>query len=245
MGKTINVIKATGELEPFSEEKVASSLMRAGASKDLAYKIIDRVRPQLYQNIPTFEIYSTVMKILRREQKELANRYSLKQAIMELGPTGYPFEAFVAGVLQASGYQVENNVMALGKCVSHEVDVVAKKDKKTLMVECKFHNQLGGRTEIKTALYTYARFLDLKEKGFDAPWLITNTKVTQDVRAYCLCMGMEVTSWDYPQGKSLRELVDKSNLQPITALTSLNKKQKQSFLERGVVFAKDLPSTSA
>ncbi|HUV72335.1 MAG TPA: ATP cone domain-containing protein [Clostridia bacterium] len=244
MAKLINVVKATGEIEPFSEEKVVSSLMRAGASKGLAYKIVDKVKSQLYQNIPTFEIYSAVMKILRREQKDLASRYSLKRAIMELGPTGYPFEIFVAGVLEADGFKVQNNMMVLGKCVSHEVDIVAKKDKKTHMVECKFHNQLGGRTEIKPALYTYARFLDLRERGFDLPWLVTNTKVTQEVRAYCLCMGMEVTSWDYPEGKSLRELVDKSDLQPLTSLTSLTKKQKQSFLEQGIVFAKDLPRTS-
>jgi len=240
----VNVIKADGTVEPFMEEKVVESLLRAGASPQLADKIIVKIRPHLYPNIPTFQIYSSIMKVLKREQRDVANRYNLKEAIMELGPSGYPFEKFIAGVWEKNGFQVETNKIIMGKCVSHEIDIIAKRDKKTYMIECKFHNQHGGKTEIKTALYTYARFLDVKDMGFDAPWLITNTRVTQEVRAYSACIGMEVTSWDYPDTKSLREIVDKSGLHPVTSLTSLSKKQKQSFLERGIIFVRDLPKSS-
>lgn len=244
MSRMVNVIKAGGTVEPFMEEKVVESLLRAGASPQLADKIIVKIRPHLYPNIPTFQIYSSVMKVLKREQRDVANRYNLKEAIMELGPSGYPFEKFIAGVWEKNGFQVETNKIIMGKCVSHEIDIIAKRDKKTYMIECKFHNQHGGKTEIKTALYTYARFLDVKDMGFDAPWLITNTRVTQEVRAYSACIGMEVTSWDFPDTKSLREIVDKSGLHPVTSLTSLSKKQKQSFLERGIIFVRDLPKSS-
>lgn len=244
MSRMVNVIKADGTVEPFMEEKVVESLLRAGASPQLADKIIVKIRPHLYPNIPTFQIYSSIMKVLKREQRDVANRYNLKEAIMELGPSGYPFEKFIAGVWEKNGFQVETNKIIMGKCVSHEIDIIAKRDKKTYMIECKFHNQHGGKTEIKTALYTYARFLDVKDMGFDAPWLITNTRVTQEVRAYSACIGMEVTSWDYPDTKSLREIVDKSGLHPVTSLTSLSKKQKQSFLERGIIFVRDLPKSS-
>jgi len=181
-----------------------------------------------------------VMKILKREQRDLAERYNLKRAIMELGPTGYPFEKFIAGVLQAHGHTVQTNQIITGRCVSHEVDIVSQNREKC-MVECKFYNQTGGRADIKIALYTYARFLDIKKAGFDIPWLITNTKATEEVKAYGICVGMRVTSWDYPPGESLRELVDKTKLHPITALTSLSFKQKQALLERGIVFCRDLP----
>ncbi|RJR23420.1 ATPase [Candidatus Microgenomates bacterium] len=244
MGKVVNVIKADGTVEPFMEEKVVESLLRAGASPKLAESIVTKIKPHLYPNIPTFQIYSSVMKALKKEQKEVANRYNLKEAIMELGPSGYPFEKFVAGVLEKNGFQVETNKIIMGRCVSHEIDIIARRDKKTYMIECKFHNQHGGKTEIKTALYSYARFLDVKDKGFAIPWLITNTKVTQEVRAYSACVGMEITSWDYPETKSLREIVDKSGLHPVTSLTSLSKKQKQFYLERGIIFIKDLPKTS-
>ena len=242
MSKLINVIKATGEIEPFSESKVISSLMRAGADRVLAQKILTRIKSSLYPNIPTFEIYSAVMRILKKEQKPVADRYNLKKAIMDLGPTGYPFEKFVAGLLISQGHKTQTNQIVRGRCVSHEIDVVAQNDKK-YMVECKFHSIPGGRTDVKVALYTYARFLDIKEKGkFDIPWLITNTKITQDAKDYALCVGMRVTAWDYPQGEGLNELIDKSGLHPVTSLTSLSEQKKRELIERGIVFCKDLVS---
>ncbi len=242
MGKLIKVIKASGEVEPFSEEKIISSLMRAGADKETAAGIAEEIKPQLYQHIPTFQIYSTVMRLLRRRERALANRYSLKRAIIELGPTGYPFEQFVAAVLHSTGHQVETNKIIQGKCISHEVDIVAVHQQKKYMIECKFHNQVGYKTEVKETLYTYARFLDIKHQGFDAPWLITNTKVTQEVKLYADCVGMRITAWDYPEGDGLRRLIDESGLHPITSLTKLSLKQKRDLIEKGIVFCKDIPS---
>lgn len=240
MGRIINVVKATGEIEPFSKEKVISSLIRAGASQELAETIISQITPRLYQNIPTFEIYSAVMRILKKEQKETAEKYNLKKAIMDLGPTGYPFEKYATAVLQALGHKVEVNKIISGKCVSHEIDIIAQ-NKEKYMIECKFHGIPGGRTEIKVALYTYARFLDVREKGgFDVPWLITNTKVTSEVKTYALCVGMRITAWDYPEGESLNEMIDKSGLYPITAAITLSKKEKQNLIEKGIVFCRDL-----
>jgi hypothetical protein len=244
MAKPINIIKANGKIEPFDERKVIGSLIRAGASSGLAQKIVDRIKPSLYQNIPSFQIYDAVMKILKKEQRPLAEKYNLKRAIMDLGPSGYPFEKFVAEVLKASGYKIELNQIVMGKCVSHEIDVIARRDKKVAMVECKFHNRPGGRTDIKAALYSYARFLDIKAKGYDQPWLITNTKLSQDVKSYALCMGMRVTAWDYPETGSLRELVDESGLHPITAMTALSKKKIEELLSQGIVLCRDYKNYS-
>jgi len=242
MGNVINIIKATGEIEPFSEEKVISSLLRAGASRPIAERIVAQVKPSLYQNIPSFEIYSTVMKILKKEQRPVAEKYSLKKAIMDLGPTGYPFEKFISAILQTMGHQVSINQIVQGKCVSHEIDVVSQ-NKEKYMIECKFHGIPGGRTDIKVALYTYARFLDVKEKGdFDLPWLITNTRLTQEAKAYAACIGMKVTGWDYPEGESLNEMIDKSGLYPITASTVLSDEQKRDLIDKGTIFCKDTDS---
>lgn len=159
---------------------------------------------------------------------------------MDLGPTGYPFEKFIAAVLQTMGHRVLINQIVQGKCVSHEIDVVSQ-NKEKYMIECKFHGIPGGRTDIKVALYTYARFLDVKDKGaFDVPWLMTNTKLTQEVKSYALCMGMRVTAWDYPEGDSLNEMIDKSGLYPITASTILSEEKKLELLGKGVVFTRDL-----
>ena len=50
-----------------------------------------------------------------------------------------------------------------GHCVSHEIDIVASKQEKQYMIECKYHNMPGIYTCLKEVLYTYARFLDLVE----------------------------------------------------------------------------------
>lgn len=236
----VNVIKATGEIEPFSGEKVMRSLVHAGASEELARKILEQMEPHLYENIPTFQIYSTVMEILKKEKEDLATKYNIKKAIMDLGPTGYPFEKYIAGILKAQGHEVEINQTIMGKCVSHEIDIVSRNSEK-YMIECKFHSIPGGRTDIKVALYTYARFLDVKDRGkFDMPWLMTNTKVTQEVKTYATCVGMKVTAWEYPQNESLNDMVDQTGLYPITAVLNLSEGEKKSLLDQGIVFSKDL-----
>lgn len=240
MSTPIKVIKADGTVEPFSEEKVIGSLVRAGADKATAEKIVDRVKPELYQHIPSFEIYQKIMSYLKKEKRELAEKYDLKRAIMELGPTGYPFEKFFAEVLKESGYTATTNQLIRGHCVTHEVDVVALKEKEKFMIECKFHNQPGARTDIKVGLYVWARFLDLKHHGFTKPWLVTNTKVTQEVKTYAECVGMKITSWDYPNGESLRSMIDNSGLHPITSVVNLNLDQKQTLLDQGLIFCRDL-----
>jgi len=215
MSKLINVIKATGEIEPFSESKVISSLMRAGADRVLAQKILTRIRPSLYPNIPTFEIYSAVMRILKKEQKPVADRYNLKKAIMDLGPTGYPFEKFIGQLFTARGYQTQTRQIIQGKCVSHEVDVVAEKPGQRLVIECKFHNRPGTKTEIKDALYTQARFEDIAAAApgkYAQIWLVTNTQLTSQAIAYGRCKNMGLLAWRYPAGESIEKLIDRFNL---------------------------------
>lgn len=240
MNETIQVIKASGETEPFSEEKVRSSLKRAGVSSELVERILNKLKPKLYEGITTKEIYDNVFGLLKELESHFASKYNLKNAIMELGPTGYPFEKFVAKVLKQEGYVVEVNQIVQGNCVSHEIDVIAQKEKDRFMIECKFHNQPGFKVNIKTALYVYARFLDVQKNDFQQGWLVTNTKITPDVIAYAQCVGLKVVSWEYPAEANLRVLVEKSGLNPITALLSLNENQKKGLLEAGIVTCRDL-----
>ena len=235
----IKIIKADGSVEDFSASKVIASLKRAGADQATAELVVEKIRPYLYQYIPSFEIFKEIMRLLKGMRKDLAERYDLKKAVMELGPSGYPFERFFAEVLKENGYQTATNQIVSGHCVRHEIDIVAVKEREKLMVECKFHNQPGVKTDIKVALYVYARFLDVKKEGYSRPWLVTNTKVTQEVTVYAECVGMKVTSWDCPAGESLRELIDASGLHPITSAVDLNQKQKQELLEQGIVFCRE------
>jgi len=244
MPKNITVIKANGDREPFSLEKVVTSLKRVGANNDEIKHVIKKLNTQLKDNMPTNQIYGIVYSLLDQEigKKPVASRYSLKKAIFDLGPTGYPFEQFIAGLLEELSYTCLTNQIVNGGCVQHEIDVVAKKQNEEFLVEAKFHGNQGYKTKIQTALYVWARFLDIsnQSKTSQRPWLITNTKLTSQVKDYARCNDLKVTSWSYPHGESLRETVDKSKLHPITSLSNLGNFSKNNLLKAGVVFCRDI-----
>lgn len=198
----VNVLKANGSVEPFSEEKLRDSITRAGIPTNIQEQIVSDVKGKIYENIPTSEVYEHVTKSLENEPHLAKFRYFLKRALMEFGPTGYPFEDLVAEILQSKGYVTEVRSVLIGKCVNHEIDVIAQKESEKLLVEAKFHNAPGIHTDLHVSLYTNARFEDLKEKyQFTKPWLFTNTKITPDALSYALCVGMQVTGWNYPQNE--------------------------------------------
>ena len=215
----IRVRKWDGRLQEFDPAKLRSTLMRAGADRELADEVVRRVASMAYDGITTQELLEMALETLRSlERHDAAARYDLKRAIMRLGPTGYPFERYVARILEAHGYRVLHvGRVFRGRCVDQEVDVALEVGGRRVMVECKFHNSRGIYTDLKPAMYTYARFLDL-EGHFDEPWLITNTRITEAARRYARCVGLRVTWWDGPPGASLRELIDAKGLYPVTAL---------------------------
>ncbi|MCL4417124.1 MAG: ATP cone domain-containing protein [Patescibacteria group bacterium] len=242
----IYVIKANGEKEPFSEQKVRSSIARAGIPENLRDQVIGNIKKKLRNNISTSEIYSQIVGFLEKSQIPYASaKYGLKQAIMSLGPTGFPFEDFISKILEAQGFQTIVRKILQGKCISHEIDVLAEKTNEKIMVEVKYHNLPGTRSDIHVAMYTKARFDDVKEKNkLSNVFLITNTKVTGDSITYGSCVGMKIISWSYPNGESLRDLVEKFDLIPITVLSSLSGNQKQELLKNHIVLCKDIVSDS-
>lgn len=242
----ISVIKATGEIEPFSEEKVLRSIKRAKVPKSLEQEVLNHIKEKIYDQIPTSDIYRHITEFLvNSSYPQTKAKYSLKQAIMDLGPTGYPFEDFIAEILKTKGYLTQVRVIINGTCIHHEIDVLAHREmpeaEDTTIVEAKFHNNSGIRTDIHVALYTKARFDDIKKRhGFGNVWLITNTKVTMDVITYAQCVGMKVTSWSYPEGEGLRDLIEANGLYPITALTTLSNDHKQTLLNNHIVLCKTI-----
>lgn len=241
----VNVIKATGDRQEFSEEKLLDSIKRAGIPSNLQREVITHVKSKLYEDIPTSEVYKHITEFLDKEP-HLKSKYSLKQAIMDLGPTGYPFEDYVSEILKAKGYITEVRSILTGKCVNHEIDVIAQKNSEKLMVEAKFHNAPGIHTDVHVSLYTKARFDDLKDKyKFDRPWIFTNTKITSDALSYALCANMGVVSWSYPQNESLRDLIEKYKLYPITIISSLSQSQKQTLLENHIILVRDICKNKA
>jgi len=238
----IQVIKANGQIEPFSEEKVINSINRAKIPEKIKDEVLSHVKSKIYNNIPTSEIYHHIIEFLGHSDKPYSrSRYSLKQSIMQLGPTGYPFEDFISKILESDGYKTRVRQILSGKCVSHEIDVIAEKNDKTAMIEAKFHNKMGTRSDVHVSMYTHARFLDIKEKNnLSDVWLVTNTKTTTDALTYAQCVGLKVISWSYPNDGSLRDLIEKSRLHPITMLSSLSEAHKEALLNNHVIMCKEI-----
>ena len=232
------VIKASGKKEEFKPNKILSTLLRAGASRKLASEIVKEVQRKIRDGVTTREILDIALGSLKNKNPEIGAIYDLKRAVMNLGPTGFPFEKFFAEILKNYGYNTEVGRIFRGEITSHEVDIIAKKNS-TYMVECKYHNSLGVYTNLKVALYVYARFLDLKKK-FDRPWLSTNTKLSRKAIVYANGVNMKITSWQYPEKESLQELIEKKKLYPITILKSVNDSVKWKLSNAGVLLAKNL-----
>jgi hypothetical protein len=252
--KTVYITKASGQKEPFLRAKLEESLLRSGAASDVVQKVADKVEGRLRPEMPTEEIYHLAFDLLRLEALHHASRYSLKRALLDLGPSGHPFEIFVSEILKEHGYEVEVGRMLSGFCVLHEVDIVAKKDDKHLMTEVKFHNQLGRKTDVKVALYTHARFEDIRkrceaqpghEEEMHGALLVTNTKFTSEAIQYSQCAGLKLLGWDHPGSDNLQRLIESASLYPITCLATLPLSVKRQLMNRGMLLCRDLRSDIA
>jgi len=249
MGKKVLIEKQSGEMEPFSSEKLRHSLQRSGASGMLVDEVEEALKDKLYEGITTAEIYKKAFQLLRKLKRSTAARYSLKKAIMELGPSGYPFEHFIGALLEKMGYEVKVGQVVQGHCIRHEVDVVAKNAHEQFMVECKFYNSQGKYCNVQVPLYIDSRFRDIEKNWRLASennslsfrgWVITNTRFTTDAMDYGRCVGLHLVSWDFPRHHSLKDMIEKAGLFPVTVLTSLNKKQKKILLDEGIVLCRQL-----
>jgi Holliday junction resolvase len=240
------VVKASGETEDFDINKIKRTCLKAGATQVLTNKIAREVEKKAYDGISTKEILRMTLKLLDKQKPFIAARYDLKGAIFRLGPAGFAFEHLVAEILKEYGYKAKVHSMINGFCVEHEVDVVAEIKNKRYMIECKYHNLPGIYTGLKEAMYTYARFLDLTKKSpkkFNQPWLICNTRFSEDTIQYSNCAGLKLMGWDYPK-KNLRGMIEKKRLYPITMLRKLDKESQEKLSLSGMVLIKDLTKLS-
>lgn len=238
-----------GEIVEFEISKLENSLRNSGAEENSIKKVIANILPNCVEGVTTREIYKLAFDELKKISNSVAARYSLKKALLELGPAGFYFEQWIARVFQNIGYKTETGQLIKGHSVTHEADVIAKKDEKTYWVECKFRNAEDTKISVTTPMYVLSRIKDISniqynlfgtKTEFTDGWLITNTYFTKDSIAFSEYYGLRLLSWDYPKDKNIKSLVDQNALYPITCLTTLDGKQKQKLLEEKCVLAKEL-----
>ncbi len=246
----IYITKANGERELFDNRKLKNSLQRAGASPKAIATVANRIVAEIKDGMSTAEIYRRAFDLLNRFEKGTASRYSLRRAVMELGPSGFPFEHFVGAIFKAMGFAVCVGRTIKGLCVAHEIDIIARDNQRFIMGEVKFHNKQGIKSDLKVVLYVKERFDDIEKGEFyrnidqdlkKEKWLITNTKFTTKAIHYGQCgAGMILVSWNYPEQGNLYQLIEKAGLYPLTCLETLNQYDKKLFLNKNIVLCRDL-----
>lgn len=249
MKSPINIVKKSGDIVAFDVEKLINSLRRVHASEDIIQQIVSEIQSTIYEGITTKKIYQIAFDMLKKQSRVSASKYKLKNALLELGPSGFPFEKLVGKLMAHEGFATEVGIIVPGNCVSHEIDVIAQKEDNHYFIECKFHSDQGRFCNVKIPLYVNSRFLDVekqwkKQKSNEGKiskgGVYTNTRFTSDATQYGKCAGLLMASWDYPFGNGLKERIDKSGLHPLTALTTLTKNEKTKLLDLGLVLCKEI-----
>jgi ATP cone domain/Restriction endonuclease len=244
----IEVVKADGTKEPFDSAKLEASLRRAGATAFTAQAICRSVESTIGPGARTNDIYKRAFTVLRQSERSVAARYSLRRSLFEFGPSGHPFEDFIAELFRKEGWNVEWRRLIPGKCVPHEIDVYATKEGVHMAAELKYHNDPNYKTDVKVALYVKARFDDIwqcdpKEGNIcpiDRGMLITNTKFTSQAIQFASCSGIELLGWSYPAEGNLYDRIIAAGVYPVTALTTLRNSEKRLLIDQGIVTTEQL-----
>lgn len=238
------IIKADGSKEIFDPVRFAVSLERSGAGEHAAEEIVETIANTITHSASSKEIYSRAFALLRKEGRPVAARYALRRALLELGPTGHPFEDFISHLYRAEGWEVETRKILQGKCVAHEIDMYAKHLEQgvRLAAELKYHNDPSYKTDLKVALYVKSRFDDIfscdaatRLCQIDRGILVTNTKFTSEAIAYAECTGVELLGWGYPTNNNLFMRMSRAKVYPLTTLTGLSRAEKRLLIENGAI----------
>ena len=242
------VTKWSGQHEVFDEEKIKKSFLNAGADADTANSTLHSIKKKLKNYMRTEDLYRHALNHLNKKQPAAALRYKLRRAVMDLGPTGYIFEKYMAKILREYGFETEVGQFVFGFCVEHEIDVIAAKDGMHYMIECKYHNDVETSSDIKTVLYIHSRFQDiekacengLNQYNFKEGWLATNTKITSEAVKYANCVKLKIVAWHYPKHENLQYFIENKKLYPVSILSNLTNQQKIVLFDKEIITIQDL-----
>ncbi|MGK0296354.1 MAG: hypothetical protein ACI884_002532 [Ulvibacter sp.] len=249
----IKIVKHSGDVVDFDPEKLKKSLLKSGASLIVVEDILNKIGKEIYEGISTKQIYKRAFSLLKKEANSHAARYNLREGLRLLGPAGFFFEKYIARLFTVEGYLTVTNLILQGKCVSHEIDVLAESNNVIIMIECKFHSRREVASDVKVPLYVFSRFNDLKEKQhvifslkdtISKCWIATNNRFTSDAIDFAKCSGINLLSWDYPKHNNLKTKNDIDCLYPVTCLTTLSIAEKDKLLVLDVILAKELINNS-
>lgn len=243
----IKVVKFDGARQLFDREKIIHTCVRMGVENEAAELVVEKIEGRAYDGIPTKKILRMVFRYLKKFRPKTRHQIDLRRAISLLRPKP-DFEQFVRIVLREEGYTMTPNQIVRGKCVEHEIDGVARKGGETFMVEVKHHYNHHKYTGLDPSRIAWATLQDLAEgfamdlnsEKFTRAMIVCNTKFSQHAKQYGECRGLLNIGWKEPPKHGLERMIEENSLYPITFLRGLNKKERISLLNEGVVLLKHL-----
>lgn len=249
----MKIVKHSGDIVDFNPDKLKTSLLKSGAGINEVESILKSIQNEVYEGISTKEIYKMAFALLKKTANSHAARYNLREAIRLLGPAGFFFEKYIARIFASEHYTTVTNLTLFGKCVSHEIDVLVKKNDIISMVECKYHVGRDAATDVKVPMYILSRYNDLKDRHHPiftrkdsvlGCWIVTNNRFTSDAVDFAKCSGLNLLSWNYPKNNNLKTKNDTGNLYPVTCLTTLTLAEKDKLLILDVILVKEIINNS-
>jgi hypothetical protein len=252
----VYVTKADGTRQLFDREKVVKTCLRMGADRKIADEIVGKVEDRLYDGISTSKILQLTFRLLRKYTPEIRHVLDLRRglSLMDSKPE---FETFVQVLLAHNGFEVTPNRLVTGRCVTHEVDAIARKDGVTYFVEAKHHVNYHTPTGLDESRIARAVLEDVTE-GFergrsslkiDRAMIVTNTRYSEHAKRYGKCRNILQIGWSSPTDLSLQNMIEEKNLYPLSCLRGLKSETKMKLVNSGIVLMKQLfeekPSTLA
>jgi len=243
----IFVTKFDGRKQPFLKSKIVKTCLRMHATYAQAKAVADKIEKEAYDGIPTQKILSMVFAYMKKFKPEIKYQIDLREAISLLRPKP-DFEKFVGLLLESQGYSIEQNLIIPGKCVEHEIDVVARKGDETVYVEVKHHMNHHTYTGLDVFLEANSTFEDLKEGykerkhniNFTKALVVCNTKISEHAKTYADCKGIGYMGWKFPEQRGLESIIEEKKLYPITMLKSLDPKVEVRLGDYGIVLLKQI-----
>jgi hypothetical protein len=243
----MNVRKFDGSKQEFDRNRIVHTCLRNGASEETARRVADKIEMDSYEGMTTKEILKLVWTYLGRHHPESQARIDLRLALSRLRPKP-DFENYASLILRKLGYSVQSNKTLRGKCIEHEIDVIAQKEGRTFYVEIKHHNRAHTYTPLDVPMKVWATLQDLAEGkklgyhnvNFTNSLILCNTKFTNHARTYADCVGIDHIGWKSPAPNGLENIIERNGLYPVTLLKDVDRRLQRILVDNGILLLQQL-----
>lgn len=245
----ILVAKADGSKQLFEKGKIISTCLKMGANMETADAIARKIENKVYDGIQSRKIFTMISRELGRYMPTVRHLTDLRRALSLMKPKP-DFEKFIQLVFIEHGYEVTPNPIIRGKCVEHELDAMARKNGKTLIIEVKHHYNRHILTGLDVTRIARAIFEDISE-GYtlglnsvnpERALVVSNTKFSDHANRYAQCRGIENLGWNTPTGRGLEKMIEDKQLFPLTYLRNLDPMVRNRIMGHGIILLKQLVS---